>query len=180
MRPDTHDPADAIAAVAAANWQRLLRVHHYRLSRPDLEDCLSQALLELLSAAERGHRFREPAATLTALDLRFQSRIIDRHRALAGRSPISAALHQARPLDSLTDTGPAAATGAPLALVLQREDLARLAYALRELTADQRLVLLAQAQGERPAWFCTHHGWSVAKYRKTLSRARARLRALLS
>jgi len=179
MRPNTHDPADAIAAVAAANWQRLLRVHHYRLSRPDLEDCLSQALLELLSAAQRGHRFSDPGAILTALDVRFQSRIIDRHRALAGRSPINAALHQARPLDGNTDTTPAGPAGDPLELVLQREDLARLAVALRELTADQRLVLLAQVHGERPAGFCTRHGWSNAKYRKTLSRARARLRALL-
>ena len=180
MRPDTLEPADAIATVAAANRQRLLRVHHQRLSRPDLEDCLSQAVLELLIATGRGHRFTDPAAILTAVDVRFQSRIIDRHRALAGRSPISAALHQARPLDAITDTGAAAAAGDPLAQVLQREDLARLADALRKLTADQRLVLLAQAQGERADWFCMHHAWSVAKYRKTLSRGRARLRALLS
>ena len=166
MRPDTLDPADAIATVVAANRQRLLRVHHHRLSRP--------------GAAGRGQRFTGPASILTALDVRFQSRIIDRHRALAGRSPISAALHQARSLDAITDTGPAAAAGDPLAQVLQREDLARLADALRKLTSDQRLVLLAQAQGERPDWFCTHHGWSVAKYRKTLSRGRARLRVLLS
>ena len=79
------DPADAIAGVAITGWQRLLRIHHHRLKRADLEDCLGQATLELLAAAARGQRFPDTDAIRAALDMRFQSRIIDRQRALGGR-----------------------------------------------------------------------------------------------
>ena len=118
--------------------------------------------------------------TLTALDRRFQSRIIDRHRAQAGRSPIATALHEARPLDTIIDTtANGGVAGDPLQRVLDRETLAQLARAVGELTPDQRLALLAQLHGERPGEFCARHGWSAAKHRKTLQRARARLRLLL-
>jgi DNA-directed RNA polymerase specialized sigma24 family protein len=179
MNPDTHDQIDLIAIAAATNWQRLLRIHHHRLPPADLEDCLSQALLELLIAAEqRRTRFADRAAALTALDRRFQSRIIDRHRAQTGRSPITTALHHARPLETITDTT-AGAAGDPLQRVLDRETLSRVARAVGELTPDQRLALLAQLHGERPSEFCARHTWSAAKHRKTLQRARARLRLLL-
>ena len=176
--PGTLDPADAVAAVAIASWQRLLRVHHHRLSRPDLEDCLGQAALELLAAAAHGRRFADADAIRAALDQRLQSRIIDRHRALGGRSPITASLHHAAPLDTVTDaivtTG-----GDPLACVLEREELARITSALSQLTCDQRLVLRSQLDGrEGPAEFCARHGWSAETYRKTAQRARAKLRRL--
>ena len=175
-RPD--DPADAVAGVAIGGWKRLLRIHHHRLNRVDLEDCLGQATLELLAAAQRGQRFADTDAIRAALDQRFQSRIIDRQRALGGRSPITSSLHHAAPLDTVTD--PVRTTGDdPLARVLEREQLARLAGAVGQLTPDQRLVLRSQLDGyERPAQFCTHHGWSAEKYRKTAQRARANLRAL--
>jgi hypothetical protein len=152
-----------IAGVAIAGWQRLLRIHHHRLKRADLEDCLGQATLELLAAAARGQRFADTDAIRAALDQRFQSRIIDRQRALGGRSPIAASLHYAAPLDTVTDaiwtTG-----GDPLARVLEREQLARLTSAIGQLTFDQRLVLRSQLDGqERPAQFCARHGWSVEK-----------------
>ena len=177
---NARDQVDSIAIAAAANWQRLLRIHHRRLPAADLEDCLGQALLELLVAAEHGRtQFADREAALAALDRRFESRITDRHRAIGGRSPISAALHQAQPLDTIGDETPTAAMAAdPLRRVLDRETLSQIAQALGELTADQRLVLLAQLHGERPGEFCARHAWSVAKYRKTLSRARARLRVL--
>jgi len=89
------DPAEAIAGVAISGWQRLLRIHHHRLKRADLEDCLSQATLELLAAAARGQRFADTDAIRAALHQRFQSRIIDRQRARGGRSPITASLHHA-------------------------------------------------------------------------------------
>jgi len=182
MNLDTSEQVDLIAIAAATNWTRLLRIHHHRLPAADLEDCLGQALLELLVAAEqRRTRFADPAAALTALDRRFQSRIIDRHRAQAGRSPIATALHEARPLDTITDTAATggSAAGDPLQRVLDRETLAQLARAVGELTPDQRLALLAQLHGERPGEFCARHGWSAAKHRKTLQRARARLRLVL-
>jgi DNA-directed RNA polymerase specialized sigma24 family protein len=178
MAPGLVDPADAIARVATAHWQRLLRIHYHRLTRADLEDCLAQATLELLVAARAGERFAEDATIVVALDRRFQSRIIDRQRALAGRSPIIAATCRATPIDTLEDTLPAAG-GDPLAQVLQREQFDRLAAAIRKLTVDQRLVLRHQLHGrERPGEFCARHGWSVEKYRKTAQRASARLRQL--
>jgi DNA-directed RNA polymerase specialized sigma24 family protein len=157
------DPAEVIAGVAISGWQRLLRIHHHRLKRADLEDCLGQATLELLAAAARGQRFADTDAIRAALDQRFQSRIIDRQRALGGRSPITASLYHATPLDAITDAVGTTA-GDLLARVLEREQLARLASAFGQLTPDQRLVLRSQLNGqERPAQFCTHHGWSVEK-----------------
>jgi DNA-directed RNA polymerase specialized sigma24 family protein len=171
-------PADAIAGVAISAWERLLRIHHYRLRRADLEDCLSQATFELIAAAARGQRFPDTDAMSAALDKRFQSRIIDRQRALGGRSPINASLHYATALDTVTDTV-GSVGGDPLARVLEREQLASLTRAVGELTADQRLVLRSQLDGQdSPAQFCARHGWSVAKYRKTAQRARAKLRRL--
>ena len=173
------DQVDLIAITAAANWTRLLRIHHHRLPAADLEDCLSQALLELLTAAEQGRTwFANGAAALTAIEIRFQSRIADRHRAINGRSPIATALRQARPLDLITDTT-AGTAGDPLQHTLDRETLAQIKRAVGELTPDQRLALLAELHGERPGEFCARHNWSVAKYRKTLQRARNRLRLLL-
>ena len=174
------DPADAVAGVAIASWHRLLRIHHHRLKRADLEDCLGQATLELLAAAQRGRHFANADAIRAALEQRFQSRIIDRHRALGGRSPITASLHHAAALDTVTDAV-VTAGGDPLACVLEREQLARITSALSQLTCDQRLVLRSQLDGrERPAQFCVRHGWSVEKYRKTAQRARAKLRRLAS
>jgi DNA-directed RNA polymerase specialized sigma24 family protein len=172
------DPAEVIAGVAITGWQRLLRIHHHRLKRADLEDCLSQATLELIAGATRGQRFPDTDAIRAALDQRFQSRIIDRQRALGGRSPINAALQHASPLDAVTDTV-GITGGDPLARLLEREQLASLTRAVAQLTADQRLVLRSQLDGrERPAQFCARHGWSVEKYRKTAQRARAKLRRL--
>jgi DNA-directed RNA polymerase specialized sigma24 family protein len=174
----TVDPAEAIATVAISGWQRLLRIHHHRLRRPDLEDCLGQATLELLAAAARGQRFADTAAIRAALAKRFESRIIDRQRALGGRSPITASLHHATRLDTVTDTV-ATTRGDPLARFLEREQLARLTIAIGQLTPDQRLVLSSQLNGhQRPVQFCARHGWSVEKYRKTAQRARAKLRRL--
>jgi DNA-directed RNA polymerase specialized sigma24 family protein len=179
MNHEAPDQVDLIAIAAATNWTGLLRIHHRRLPAADLEDCLGQALLELLVAAEQGRtQFANRTAALTALDRRFQSRITDRHRAHNGRSPIATALHHARPLDTITDTT-AAAAGDPLQQVTDRETLTQIAHAVGELTPDQRLALLAQLHGERPGEFCARHGWSAAKHRKTLQRARARLRLLL-
>jgi DNA-directed RNA polymerase specialized sigma24 family protein len=172
------DPAEVIAGVAITGWQRLLRIHHHRLKRADLEDCLSQATLELLAAAARGQRFVDPDAVRAALEQRFQSRIIDRQRALGGRSPITASLHRATPLDTVTDMI-GTTVGDPLARVLERERLAHLTSTIGQLTFDQRLVLRSQLdRQERPAQFCARHDWSVEKYRKTAQRARAKLRRL--
>ncbi len=43
--------------MASARRERMLRVHRHRLSREDLEDCFSQATLELLAGVGAGGRF---------------------------------------------------------------------------------------------------------------------------
>lgn len=62
-----HDPADAVARVALARRDLLLRVHRHRLRPEDLEDCYSQATLELLTRARAGGRFEDATHISNAL-----------------------------------------------------------------------------------------------------------------
>lgn len=48
---------ETVALVARAKREVLLRVHRRRLRPEDLEDCFSQATLELIAAARRGGAF---------------------------------------------------------------------------------------------------------------------------
>ena len=101
-RPRSDDPAEAVARVSAAKRAVLLRVHRHRLGFEDLEDCFSQATLELITRARtRARAFVSEAHIANALEQRFLSRISDRQRALGGRSPIQAATHDAlrQPVD---------------------------------------------------------------------------------
>ncbi len=61
----------------------------------DLEDCFSQATLELLSGVRAGAKFASTFHLANVLEQRFRSRIVDRRRALSGRSPMLAAMEQA-------------------------------------------------------------------------------------
>lgn len=47
----SEDPAELVAYVSALKRDVLLRVHRHRLGFEDLEDCYSQATLELVSRA---------------------------------------------------------------------------------------------------------------------------------
>ena len=98
--PPSDDPAEAVARVSAAKRDVLLRVHRHRLGFEDLEDCFSQATLELMTRARtRARAFVSEAHIANALEQRFLSRINDRRRAVIGRSPIQAAIHTAvRPI----------------------------------------------------------------------------------
>jgi hypothetical protein len=177
-----HDALEEVALVACAKRGLLLRVHRHRLRREDLEDCYSQATLELLAYVRRGGCFASAAHVANALEQRFVSRIHDRRRALSGRSPMQAALEAAMPLDGAdVERVDVVDLRAELdTLVIQRQDLRRVAALARELTHDQRLVLAAQV-GQMPrAAFCRRYGWSAEKYRKVAQRARARLRALMA
>jgi hypothetical protein len=53
MPPDPRsggeEPADLVAQVSARKREVLLRVHGHRLGREELEDCFSQATLELVT-----------------------------------------------------------------------------------------------------------------------------------
>lgn len=180
------DPLDAVARVACAERERLLRIYRRRLSREDLEDCLSQATLELLLRARRGGGFASDAHIANALDQRVGSRVCDRLRARAGRSPLEAALRAAeqggvRPAESAGEDEPiervADARADVHELVCARERLRRVSARAGMLTADQRLVLASQIDGGVGcAAFCARHSWSAEKYRKVAQRARARLR----
>ena len=159
----------------------LLRVHRHRLRPQDLEDCYSQATLELLVHARAGGRFASRRHIANALEQRFLSRIHDQRRALSGRSPMQAALETAASLSPREEEeiDIADARAELEKLVILRQELRRIQVHARSLTPEQRLVIACQiALQMPPGEFCARHGWSLEKYRKVAQRARARLRAL--
>ena len=174
---------EVLAQVAHAKREILLRVHRHRLRREDLEDCYSQATLELLAHTARGGRFSSRAHAANALEQRFLSRIHDRRRALSGRSPMQTAIETALPLDCFEPEQPELVDRrAELeTLVLLREELRRVESLASELTPDQQLILACQVGMQMGrAEFCRRYGWTPEKYRKVAQRARTRLRQLLA
>jgi DNA-directed RNA polymerase specialized sigma24 family protein len=171
-----------VALVAGARRELMLRVHRHRLRREDLEDCYSQAALELVSRALKGATFSSRSHIANTLEQRFVARILDRRRALGGRSPMHAALETAVSIGEAGEQQIAIADARADVekLVLLRHDLRRLGLVARELTADQRMVLAAQLAGTSRADFCNRFKWSEEKYRKVAQRARARLGRLMS
>ncbi len=172
---------ERVALVARARGQMLLRSYRHRLREQDLEDCLSQATLELVAQARAGARWASTAHLAHVLEQRFVSRVADRHRALSGRSPMQAALEQALARGAGEGLGASVPDRAPGTedLVLLRMELRRLPRLARGLSEEQRLVLASQVSLQMEcAEFCALHGWSAEKYRKVAQRARARLRRL--
>jgi DNA-directed RNA polymerase specialized sigma24 family protein len=177
------DPAEEVALVARARRELLLRVHRHRLRHEDLEDCYSQATLELLADARRGVSHSSRRDLETAIERRFVSRIQDRRRALSGRSPIQAALERSLSLAVMSeqDLDVTDARAELETLVFMRMDLRRVEALMPELTPDQRLILISQvALGISRAEFCRRYGWSPEKYRKVAQRARVRLGRLMA
>lgn len=177
------DPSEALALVARSRRDLLLGAHAHRLAREDLEDCYSQATLELLTRARRAGEFAGSAHIANALEQRFLSRIYDRRRALGGRSPMEAAIAGALPLAGCEDHGLEIAdmSADVERLTLLRHDLRRIGQIASRLSSDQRLVLASQLSCDMDRGeFCRKHGWSVEKYRKVAQRARARLARLLA
>ena len=157
-------------------------MHRHRLRREDLEDCYSQATLELVAHVRRGGSFHSRAHIANVIEQRFVSRVHDRRRALGGRSPMQAALERAVCLEGAGET--------QLEIVdrradverevILRHDLRRLQTLVSELSADQQLVLASQlATDIGCAELCRTLGWSAEKYRKVAQRGRARLRQLM-
>jgi len=176
------DPAEEVARIAAARRPWLLRLHRRRLRFEDLEDCYSQATLELVARARRSP-FDGPAHVENALQLRFRSRIDDRIRALEGRSAIEAAIARAVPVDAPgTGAGELEDRAATVERqVFARTEMQRLREVIADLSRDQQLVLASQVLLDmEAAEFCRRHGWSVEKYRKVAQRARGRLRLLVA
>lgn len=168
----------AVALVASARREMLLAVHRHRLGREDLEDCYSQATLELLTQAQHGKVFSGRAHIANALEQRLLSRVHDRRRALSGRSPIEAALAEALPIaDCESGQTQIVDHRADIErLAILRCELRRIGEASGKLSRDQRLVLTSQLWGDTTCGeFCRMHGWSAEKYRKVAQRARKRM-----
>lgn len=180
---ERNETAEEIALVATAKREVLLQANRYRLRREDLEDCFSQATLELVAHARRGGVFADRSHLGNVLELRFMSRVRDRRRALGGRSPAQAALETSMSLGCAgTEEIAIVDRRAELErLVILREDLRRINSLARKLTPDQRLVLASQLGPQTACGdFCAQFGWTPEKYRKVAQRARARLRRLMA
>lgn len=176
------DPAEEVALVARAKRDLLLRAHRYRLRLEDLEDCYSQATLELVAYVRRGGAFAGRLHLANMLEQRYLSRVRDRRRAVSGRSPIQAALESSASLGGAGEEAIAVvdARAELERLVMLRQDLRCVAQVAHRLTGDQRLVLAAQLGQVGRGEFCSRYGWSHEKYRKVAQRARARLRTLMA
>jgi DNA-directed RNA polymerase specialized sigma24 family protein len=176
-----HDPAEAVARIAHARRDRMLRIHRRRLRWEDLEDCYSQATLELVTRSRRSP-FTSIAHVQNALEQKFLSRIEDKRRAVGGRSSIEAAIARSLPVDSpeyaaseLEDRRAAVEQQ-----VIARTELHRVREVIGDLTRDQQLVLASQVCVDMGvSEFCAQYGWSVEKYRKVAQRARGKLRILV-
>jgi hypothetical protein len=182
VRQAPADPAEIVAGVAAARRDLLLRAHRQRLRFEDLEDCYSQAILELVVRSRRSP-FANTDHVKNALEQKFVSRINDRRRALAGRSGIEAAIATAVSVDGAGLATPEIedrAAGVERRVEVQG-DIRRLREVIAELTVDQRLVLHSQVNLQMEVLdFCERYGWSAEKFRKVAQRARAKLRALVA
>jgi hypothetical protein len=133
------EPLEEVALVARARRELLLRAHRHRLRREDLEDAYSQATLELLADARRGASYESRRDIETAIERRFVSRIRDRRRALAGRSPIQAALERSLSLTASVGEQEVDIVDARAeleTLVIARMELRRAEVLIRELTPD--------------------------------------------
>ncbi len=169
--------------MAQAARRLLLSAHRHRLRWEDLEDCYSQATVELVAQARHGElRFSSRTHLRNMLELRFVSRVRDRRRALSGRSPAEVML------DGTLSLGGAGEREVEIADVradverrtILRFELRSLERATHALSPDQRLVLACQIGLQMSAEeFCRTFGWSQDKHRKVAQRARTRLRRLL-
>lgn len=167
--------------MAGAKREVLLRVHRHRLRREDLEDCYSQASLELVVLARRGRPFASRAHIANALEQRFLARVQDRRRAISGRSPIAAAIEGAVPFGSGEDGVELPDELAdPERVAIARDELGRLRRHVGDLTPDQRIVISSQLEDASCEEVCANHGWTREKYRKVAQRGRGRLRVLMS
>lgn len=176
------DPAERVATVAQVKRELLLAVNRAKLPREELEDCFTQATLELVVRARRSplRRTCMPPTRLSRSSLRGSPTGCARS-AGAARSPRSCAAPH-RSTTSTPDNEPLVAVDHAARVepqALARHDLRALRELAGEPTDGQRLVLACQVSlGMDCAEFCTRYGWSAEKFRKVAQRARAKLRAL--
>ena len=158
------DPAEAVARITADRRARLLRVHRRRLRWEDLEDCYSQATLELLARSRRAP-FASYEHVVNAIEQKFLSRIEDRRRAIGGRSAIETAIARAVPVEA-PEHGAGELEDHSAAVekqVIARTEVRRLREVIAELSRDQQLVL------------ATHASWYVAEVLAWAQRYRAEI-----
>jgi DNA-directed RNA polymerase specialized sigma24 family protein len=176
------EAVEQVARVAQAKRGVLLRAYRHMLYRDDLEDCYSQATLELIARARDGIPFSDELHVANTLELRFGSRIRDLRRARGGRSPMQAAMASALSIDG--PEGGELAVIDPRAdletIVHMRGELRRVQSSARQLSADQQLALACQLADARPDEVRRQLGWSAEKYRKAAQRGRSRLKALMA
>jgi DNA-directed RNA polymerase specialized sigma24 family protein len=150
------------------------------LRHEDLEDCYSQAALELIVRSRRPHGGLQSTAHIAnALEQKFLSRIHDRRRALSGRSAIETALDSARQFGEPSHGGVDVVdvSASTEERVAGRLELRRVRKAAEQLSDDQRLVLACQVALDMSCReFCACSGWSAEKYRKVAQRGRAKLK----
>ena len=178
------DPAELVATVSQAKREILLRAKRHWLRREDLEDCYSQATLELVMRARRDSAFTRRAHIENALKQKLMSRIHDRRRALSGRaftdSTLEGALRWGEPING-RESELCVDTADPRADVEQiaadRDTLLSIKVASSQLTSDQRLALASQIAGISCHDACARFEWSGEKYQKVVQRGRSRLRA---
>lgn len=170
-----------VALVSRARRDLLLRAYRYQLRWEDLEDCYSQATLELVARSRRSP-FASRDHVLNALEQKFLSRIEDKRRAISGRSAIESAIARAVPVDS-PEHGVADLEDRAAAVeerVIAMAELRQLREVIGDLSRDQQLVLASQVCVDMSASeFCARYGWSGEKYRKVAQRARGKLRVLV-
>ncbi|HEX3692756.1 MAG TPA: hypothetical protein VHU13_05375 [Solirubrobacteraceae bacterium] len=183
-RPGPLDAVQAVGEIADERRRPLLAAYRGRLSHDELDDCYSQATVELLMRARHGRPFASREHVANALAQRLLARIHDRRRAVSGRSPIEAAIACALPFGACERGGERTAgqivdeRADVEQIALRRHELRRIARLAGTLTRDQRLFLAAQIVGDQsPSEFCRAQGWTLEKYRKVGQRARARLLA---
>ena len=119
-------------------------MHRFRLRKEDLEDCYSQATLELIAQVHRGARFVNRTHLARVLEKRFRFPHHDRRRAVTGRSSTQTALEHAAPLLATPEEGQLdIADWRPSVeqQVIARQELRAIREAVSSLSPDQRLVL---------------------------------------
>ncbi len=169
------DPARLVAEVAAEKWAVLLGSYEGRLEREELEDCLSQATLELIRGVRAGRCFEGAEHVANALELRFRSRIVDQYRARSARPAVVALDREGEEGFVLEDPAPRFERE-----VEARVELARLRELVGELSADEQRVLALQAAGVSRGEICARLGWKLERYRSTARRATNKLSGLVA
>jgi DNA-directed RNA polymerase specialized sigma24 family protein len=171
------DPSQQLARVVSEQRARLLRVHRGALRADDLEDCYAQATLELVYRLRHGPPFHSAQHIQHALTQKLRSRINDRQRAIAGRSPITHALERAATLHDLP-TVLAAREDTPTQ-ALARHELAQIRSASAQLRPRAQQLLAGAQIGLSTGQLAQVLDLPTETARKALQRARAQTLALV-